>query len=302
MDSMDIIRHGKFYSYNGELYANTFPEFWAVHQEPETGTECGNCMTYGSWNGVFCMYCINCAEHVYQGTRGGGVYGYLHEGECTDHGDYFAAANTYLKNVKMDDIGDPEMCNSRAIHGVSEDVVYVTTRYETERDSSLNVSATTAADSTDLRAQRDLTAQFLELEEGGISVAVVDVEYDWSNSLDDSSMLPIEEVTQTNTESSQDEEEYFNDIEQMSSAMMVDPFIVENMYFGFNEGAYDNLNMSYIQQYEVDYDEEDEDEDMVDLPELINVDAIDADSALYPDDDDDELYADMPPLIPISEM
>jgi hypothetical protein len=302
MDSMDIIRHGKFYSYNGELYANTFPEFWAVHQEPETGTECGNCMTYGSWNGVFCMYCINCAEHVYQGTRGGGVYGYLHEGECTDHGDYFAAANTYLKNVKMDDIGDPEMCNSRAIHGVSEDVVYVTTRYETERDSSLNVSATTAADSTDLRAQRDLTMQFLELEEGEIADYDEDGNYlhqNWSNSLDDSSMLPIEELTQTNNESSQDEEEYFNDIERTSSAMMVDPFIVENMYFGFNEGAFDNLNMSYIQQFDVDYDEEDEDEDMVDLPELINVD--DMDSALNLDDDD-ELYADMPPLIPISEM
>ena len=302
MDSMDIIHHGKFYSYNGELYANTFPEFWAVHQEPETGTECGNCMTYGSWNGVFCMYCVNCAEYVYQGTRGGGVYGYMHEGECTDHGDYFAAANTYLKNVKMDDIGDPEMCNSRAIHGVPENVVYVTTRYETERDSSLNVSATTVVESTDLRAQRDLTAQFLELEEGEIAVAVVDVEYEWSNSLDDSSALPPEELTQTNTESSQNEEEYFNDIERMSSAMMVDPFIVENMYFGFNEGAYDNLNMSYIQQFDVDYDAEDDDEDIVDLPEIINVDAIDADSTCNLDDDDDELYADMPPLIPISEL
>jgi hypothetical protein len=297
MDSMDIIRHGKFYSYNGELYANTFPEFWAVHQEPETGTECGNCMTYGSWNGVFCMYCINCADHVYQGTRGGGVYGYIHEGECTERNDYFAAANTYLKNVKMDDIGDREMCDSRAIHGVPEDVVYVMTRYEA--DSSLNVSSTTV-DSADLRAQRDRTARYFDLEEGeiaewGLPPRPPPVQYTLPNhndDMNDSETLEFEHyhVIPNETDETEDEDEddddYFNHLEEMASNMMVDDFIINHMNFGLDTGEMDNLNLSFIQNDVLEYDEDDPAFD--DMPELISV-----------SQSDDELYADMPPLIPL---
>ena len=108
METTHINDHGKFYSYNGELFTKTFPMDWAVNQLPQTGTECGNCLFYGCWNGTFCMYCVDCAR-VYGGERGGGVYGHVHEGECGDPANPNAAANTYLKDVTLKEIGDLEI-------------------------------------------------------------------------------------------------------------------------------------------------------------------------------------------------
>ncbi len=51
-----------YYSYDDELYAGTFPEEWAKDHAPETGPkECENCRDHGFWNGVFMLYCANCA-------------------------------------------------------------------------------------------------------------------------------------------------------------------------------------------------------------------------------------------------
>ena len=108
MESKVLIDHGKFYSYNGELYTKTFPTDWAVNQLPGTGTECTNCLHYGSWNGTFCMYCLDCAR-VYMGQRGGGVYGYVYEGECGYSKSPTAAVNTYLKDITLKNIGDWEL-------------------------------------------------------------------------------------------------------------------------------------------------------------------------------------------------
>jgi hypothetical protein len=119
MEATHINDHDKFYSYKGELFTKTFPMDWAVDQLPNTGTECNNCLFYGSWNGVFCMYCVDCAS-VYNGERGGGVYGHIHEGECGDPQSPTAAANTYLKGVSLKDIGDWEIQDCCAVFGVQD--------------------------------------------------------------------------------------------------------------------------------------------------------------------------------------
>lgn len=120
MEAKQIYEHGKFYSYNGELYTKTFPMDWVADQLPETGTECKNCMFYGSWNGVFCMYCVDCAR-LYDGKRGGGVYGHVCDGECGDPNDPTAAANTYLKDVSLKEIGDWEIQDCCTLFGVPDD-------------------------------------------------------------------------------------------------------------------------------------------------------------------------------------
>jgi hypothetical protein len=59
----------------GEVhYHSRFPREWAENHAEETGPEaCGNCLTYGSLDGIFIGYCANCADYVYQGTRGRGL-------------------------------------------------------------------------------------------------------------------------------------------------------------------------------------------------------------------------------------
>ena len=108
-------RKGKrcYYSYDDELYADTFPEEWIENQLDGTGPkECGNCASYGSWNGVFIGYCCNCAIYDYFGTRG---KGFIHPGhELTDesNNEYLSAFDTYLKDVNHCDIGDVDFNNS----------------------------------------------------------------------------------------------------------------------------------------------------------------------------------------------
>ena len=120
MEATHISDHGKFYSYNGELFTKTFPMEWAVDQLPETGTECNNCLFYGFWNGVFCMYCVDCAS-LYDGKRGGGVYGHVCDGECGDPHSPTAAVNTYLKDVSLKEIGDWEIQDCCSMFGVTDE-------------------------------------------------------------------------------------------------------------------------------------------------------------------------------------
>ena len=120
MELKEIIDLGKYYSYNGELFTKTFPKEWATNQIAGTGTECDNCMYYGVWNGVFCAYCLNCADNMYEDSRGGGLYGYLHEGECGDPNNPKAAANTYLKDLSLKEIGDWEIQDCCSMFGVPD--------------------------------------------------------------------------------------------------------------------------------------------------------------------------------------
>lgn len=120
LEIRSTFRGGKrrYYSYDGELYADTFPEEWAKSPAPGTGPKyCENCCFYGSWNGVFIGYCSTCARDEYDGSRGNG---FISPGEeSTDSakdsaGDntYTGAFTTYLYGVNLHDVGDRKICDS----------------------------------------------------------------------------------------------------------------------------------------------------------------------------------------------
>ena len=100
----EIVEYGDYYSYQGELYIKQFPKMWATSHVPETGpAECENCNFYGSWNGVFIGYCMNCAEYVYEYQRG---HGFIEHGEEVNNEDIpqLRAMDTYLYGVELDEI------------------------------------------------------------------------------------------------------------------------------------------------------------------------------------------------------
>jgi len=317
MDSMEIIRHAKFYSYNGELYASTFPEEWAIHQEPQTGTECDNCMYYGSWNGVFCMYCANCSINVYDGLRGEGCPGFIYEREyiMCDEKYPIMESNTYLKNIKLDDIGDREICDSRAIHKVPDDIVYVTEKYKevdgvfipvdeyyeelppeydyqefnsgytTIRSGMFPVEVGGKLTDDVALVESSLDSQ---LEENDTTIIYEDFHIDdivnaETNDVDEESVTwyidksPIQEET---------DEEYFEKLEA-ASAIYIDPFVLDNMNFVADMD--DTDDMEFISQEEDDESDVESDVESDDMPPLI------------PIEDDESEYDDMPPLIPIED-
>jgi hypothetical protein len=109
---MSTEQHANYYEVDGELYAIQFPRQWALNHLDYTGPKnCMNCKYYGSWNGVFIGYCTNCARE-YDTDRGNG-FSDIGEEKPTDefirdlyYENDYSAKNTYLKNVKPDDIGD----------------------------------------------------------------------------------------------------------------------------------------------------------------------------------------------------
>ena len=104
-----------YYSYDDELYAGTFPEEWAKDHAAETGPkDCDNCRDNGCWNGVFMLYCANCAIHVYEGTRGKGASGPGEEIDIPENRGFESAFDTYLYNVNLHDVGDTDFCDSLA--------------------------------------------------------------------------------------------------------------------------------------------------------------------------------------------
>jgi hypothetical protein len=100
--------HGPYYVLNGLAYDARFPVDWVLSELPDTGySNCGNCMTYGTYRGVFVGYCANCAED-YEHQRGCGFYASV----CDDAIDLTLATNpfnTYLKDVKVSEIGDDNL-------------------------------------------------------------------------------------------------------------------------------------------------------------------------------------------------
>ena len=63
-----------YYMMDSYKYANTFPKEWAQNHMEGTGPEqCGNCYCYGSKDGVFLGYCLNCAKYDYNEERGPGL-------------------------------------------------------------------------------------------------------------------------------------------------------------------------------------------------------------------------------------
>ena len=117
-------RNGNFayYSYDDELYASCFPESWAQTHHPKTGPgNCSQCSNIGMWNGVFLGYCSNCAINIYKGTRG---IGFICYGIETDFLGIMTQTqqncksiyDTQLKKIGLDNIGDPELYDTRLVH------------------------------------------------------------------------------------------------------------------------------------------------------------------------------------------
>ena len=102
----------QYYAYDEELYTSTFPHEWVkTHSVDGTGpSKCKNCNIFGSWNGVFIGYCMNCAEYVYNFERGKG-FGIMGI-ENPNKGKGTSVFNSYLKNIQLEDIGDVDFMNS----------------------------------------------------------------------------------------------------------------------------------------------------------------------------------------------
>jgi len=100
--------HNQYYNYNDELYTATFPQEWASSHAPGSGpTECDNCRNYGSWNGVFIGYCINCAnDPIYEGKRGRGMMSYGIELYATKQSKNISMYDSYFKDADLEKIGD----------------------------------------------------------------------------------------------------------------------------------------------------------------------------------------------------
>ena len=120
--------NSQYYSYDGELYTDTFPIEWVENHLPETGPkDCKNCNYFGSWNGVFIGYCLNCSKYEYKYKRGWGFgsFGVVGSERYIEDVDDKEAAlngleanNTYLKDINFNDIGDKEIMDSAAVHGI----------------------------------------------------------------------------------------------------------------------------------------------------------------------------------------
>ena len=98
----------QFYTYKDIHYDIAFPIFWILYEQPETGPHhCNNCRDYGTFRGVFLMYCANCAPHIYNNNVG---YGAIEPGvELIEENNIEKSAwHTYLKTRDLKYIGLPE--------------------------------------------------------------------------------------------------------------------------------------------------------------------------------------------------
>ena len=68
------VDYENYYMIESYKYAHDFTKEWAQNHMEGTGPEqCGNCYCYGSKDGVFLGYCLNCAKYDYNGERGPGL-------------------------------------------------------------------------------------------------------------------------------------------------------------------------------------------------------------------------------------
>ena len=106
----------RYYIVDNELYCKQFPKSWAVSHLSGTGPkDCLNCKSFGSWNGVFIGYCVNCALDEYEGQRGRGMTGMF--GRDMEYSNdevhcFPSAFDTYLKDIKLHEIGDKSIVDS----------------------------------------------------------------------------------------------------------------------------------------------------------------------------------------------
>jgi len=117
---------GTIYVLNGVAYDIHFPLEWAIHPKrfhdnyASCPSDCNNCLEYGSYNGVFIGYCLNCAtEYGYERGNGFETYGVERSGDGREEKN--SVWNTYLKNVKLDEIGWNSLDDPFVDDWVSED-------------------------------------------------------------------------------------------------------------------------------------------------------------------------------------
>lgn len=94
---------GEHYLYDGFWYYYKFPVAWAKDHRDHSGPkQCPNCAEYGTLhNGsVFIGYCVNCAQRVYENSRGPGFF---------DHCKYEGVAG-FLQDVDLANI-PPLLCD-----------------------------------------------------------------------------------------------------------------------------------------------------------------------------------------------
>lgn len=96
-------------TYGGFKYHLGIPDNWILHELPNTGRECANCVGNGDnrgfamWRGIILGYCANCAV-TYCGTRCRGFN--VHANECYGHQDYESAYDKYLGDIDLENLGD----------------------------------------------------------------------------------------------------------------------------------------------------------------------------------------------------
>ena len=115
-------KQGKYYVIDGEKYDIHFPLYWATchngtnpeYPEDIAGPKsCLNCKEYGSVNGVFVSYCLNCAYYVFEETR-----------EGSDGTPESLQSLSYLRDVPISEIGDvyqEEQSDDYCIEVIEED-------------------------------------------------------------------------------------------------------------------------------------------------------------------------------------
>ena len=96
---------------DGYKYVDTFPRYWLENEHPACGpVNCSNCGTYGSINGIFVGYCLNCACSNFEGKRGNGFYGenrqYYIEGGQFYNPETNRIENKFEVTNEINDIGD----------------------------------------------------------------------------------------------------------------------------------------------------------------------------------------------------
>lgn len=96
---------------DGYKYVDTFPRDWLENEHPKCGpVNCSNCRTYGSINGIFVGYCLNCACSDFKGKRGNGFYGenrqYYIEGGQFYNPETNRIENKFEVTNEINDMGD----------------------------------------------------------------------------------------------------------------------------------------------------------------------------------------------------
>ena len=121
------------FTYDGIRYFLYFPYEWAMLTQPGTGPkQCKGCQVNGIVDHLFIGYCSDCANYMYDNTRG---HGFIYGKEKVDlDNKHTSATFTYLKYTKYDHIFAPEQFRK-----LSNTVEPITPR-SLSNDSTISIS------------------------------------------------------------------------------------------------------------------------------------------------------------------